>query len=240
MNRKHLLRMLRRWAPKTGGEQIAAGVIAAACLLWVLRAAADAGRWLLGAWPLLALVAAAGTAAGVVWRQRRAAAGRERARRLAALHLALSDLDAMGDRSFEFALRDLMLRDGCATASRVGRAGDQCADVIAQHPAHGRIVIQAKHTTTAAKVGSHVMYQVNGTARPVHRADIAVVVTNGSFTRDARAWGDRHGVRWIDRDLLRRWVEGGLTLGELLGLPAQAGRRRMVRQAAVPPRAPAR
>ena len=125
----------------------------------------------------------------------------------------------MDDRRFEFALRDLMLRDGCSSARRVGQAGDQCADVIAEHPAYGRIVIQAKHTTVGAKVGSHVMYQVNGTAKPVHGADIAVIVTNGSLTRDAKAWGDRHGIRWIDRVLLQRWAEEGHALGELLRLP---------------------
>ncbi|WP_075018286.1 IS5/IS1182 family transposase [Actinacidiphila rubida] len=79
----------------------------------------------------------------------------------------------MDDQSFEFALRDLMVRDGCPTARRVGQAGDQCADVIASHPRYGHVVIQAKHTTVSAKVGSYVMYQVNGTAGPVLLAALA-------------------------------------------------------------------
>lgn len=231
MNRRQAEQWLRRRAPKTPGEQVAAGVIAVACLLGLLHVATSAGRWLLGAWPILIALAAAASAAAALWQSRRSAARRERARRLAALRLSMSAIDAMNDRAFEFALRDLMLRDGCTTALRVGQAGDQCADVIAEHPIHGRIVVQAKHTTVAAKVGSHVMYQVNGTARPVHHADIAIVVTNGSLTRDAKAWGDRHGIHWIDRTLLERWADAGHPVGGLLRLPA-ATRRRPVRRAA--------
>ncbi|CAG6397578.1 restriction endonuclease [Streptomyces cocklensis] len=231
MNRRRAGRWLRRRAPKTPVEQIAAGVIAVACLLWVLQAAASAGQWLVGAWPVLVVFLAAAAGASVLWRNRRAAARREHARRLAILRLSMGAIDAMDDQAFEFALRDLMLRDGCTWARRVGQAGDQCADVIAEHPFHGRIVVQAKHTTVAAKVGSHVMYQVNGTARPVHRADIAVVVTNGSLTRDAKAWGDRHGICWIDRALLHQWADTGRPLAELLRLPVTA-RKRQARRAA--------
>ncbi|MFJ8210730.1 restriction endonuclease [Streptomyces sp. NPDC096033] len=68
------------------------------------------------------------------------------------------------------------------------------------------------------------MYEVNGTAGPVHGADHAVVVTNGSFTRDAMAWGDRHGVHWVDRDRLDQWAHEGKALHELLGLPARRSR----------------
>ncbi|CAL9332062.1 hypothetical protein SUDANB145_00086 [Streptomyces sp. enrichment culture] len=65
------------------------------------------------------------------------------------------------------------------------------------------------------------MYAVKGPAAPAHGADHAVVVTNGSFTRDAMAWGDRYGVHWVDRQRLRRRAEDGRALHELLGLPAR-------------------
>ncbi|WP_343070950.1 restriction endonuclease [Streptomyces bathyalis] len=87
------------------------------------------------------------------------------------------------------------------------------------HGQRGRLVIQAKHTTVAGKVRSSVMYQVKGTAGPVHRAETAVVVTNGSLTRDAQAWGNRHHVHWIDRDRLRTWAERGTPLHDLLRRP---------------------
>lgn len=43
-------------------------------------------------------------------------------------------------------------------------------------------------------------------------------------TRDDMAWGDRHGVRWVDRDRLNRWAHEGKALHELLGLPARRAR----------------
>ncbi|MGI5484698.1 restriction endonuclease [Streptomyces lavendofoliae] len=75
----------------------------------------------------------------------------------------------------------------------------------------------------AAKVGSHVMYQVKGTAGPVHGADIAVGVTNGGFTRDAKRRGDQHRVQWIDRDRLRTWAQAGTPLRDLLCLRSRKG-----------------
>ncbi|MFC4611270.1 hypothetical protein ACFO9E_26250 [Streptomyces maoxianensis] len=44
----------------------------------------------------------------------------------------------------------------------------------------------AEHTEADGKMDSHVMYQVKGTAGPVHHADTAVAVTNATFTRDAK------------------------------------------------------
>lgn len=105
----------------------------------------------------------ASTARRVVTNRRENAA---RARRLSVLRYSLAQLDAMDDRQFEFALRDLLIRDGWS-ARQVGQQGDQAADVIADHPVYGRLVVQAKHTKVGAKVGSQVMYQVYGTAGPV-------------------------------------------------------------------------
>ncbi|MGP4002880.1 restriction endonuclease [Streptomyces sp. 8N706] len=89
------------------------------------------------------------------------------------LRITLTQFDAMDDQEFEVALRDLLIRDGWS-ARKVGQPGDQGADVIGQDRQRGRIVVQAKHTKVAGKVGSQVMYQVKGTACPVHGADIAV------------------------------------------------------------------
>nr|WP_307783595.1 restriction endonuclease [Streptomyces spinoverrucosus] len=136
----------------------------------------------------------------------------------------------MDDRQFEHALRDLLVRDGWP-ARRVGGGGDQAADVMGDHRHRCRIVVQAKHTRVGGKVGSSVMYAVKGTAGPAHKADHAVVVTNGSFTRDAKAWGDRHGVHWVDGEKLRRWAESGAALHELLGLPPRSRASRFKRAA---------
>ncbi|MEV6205600.1 restriction endonuclease [Kitasatospora sp. NPDC051914] len=198
-------------------------MIAAVVLMWLADLARAAGRAAAALWPLLVLVAVGAVAALGVRVRRAAVRRRAEAERAAALRMTLRQIDAMTDREFEFAARDLLLREGC-TARQVGRQGDQAADVVAQHPLHGRIVVQCKHTRVGGKVGSQVMYQVKGTAGPVHGADVAVVVTNGGFTRDARAWGDAHGVHWVDRERLRRWAEHGTALPDLLDLPARAGR----------------
>ncbi|WP_328954422.1 restriction endonuclease [Kitasatospora purpeofusca] len=221
-----MARRRRRWLrrPRGSTEHIAAGVTALAVATLLARATTAGARAAAEHWPVLAALAAAALVGMTVRRVRRGTADRARAARLAALRLSLSGIDALDDQEFEFALRDLLVRDGW-TARKVGRQGDQAADVIGQHPALGRIVLQAKDTTVGGKVGSPVMYQVNGTAGPVHGADIAVVVTNGSVTRDAKSWGDKHQVRRVDRERLRLWAEHGVALHELLHLPARRPRR---------------
>ncbi|MBQ0969907.1 restriction endonuclease [Streptomyces griseoincarnatus] len=218
--RRPLVRLRR---PRGAVEVAWACVVGVAVLVLAARVVPHATAVLLDVWPVvLALAVLAGAAAA--WHTTRSiAAGRAAAQRLAVLRVTLAELDAGDDRAFEEALRSLLLRDGWG-ARRVGGRGDQAADVIGEHARLGRLVVQAKHTTVGGKVGVRVMYEVNGTAGPVHRARHAVVVTNGTFTRDARDWGDQHGVHWVDRDRLRRWAENGVTLHELLGLPARPSR----------------
>ncbi|MDW4910997.1 restriction endonuclease [Streptomyces sp. ADMS] len=221
---------LRLRRPRGAAELGAAAVVALAVLVLVARTAATAVGALKAAWPAL-LALALLTGAVAAWRIMQATTMRRREReRLATLRITLAEFDAMDDRRFEYALRDLLVRDGWP-ARRVGGGGDQAADVIGDHPQRGRIVVQAKHTRVGGKVSSSVMYAVKGTAGPVHKADHAVVVTNGAFTRDAMAWGDRHGVHWIDREKLRRWAEDGAALHDLLGLSARSRPSRFRRAA---------
>jgi restriction system protein len=221
---------LRLRRPRGPAESVSAGVVALAVLVLAARMGAAAVDALSEAWPaLLALVLLVG--AVLAWRIGQAVVVGRRAReRLAALRITLAEFDAMDDRDFEYALRDLLVRDGWP-ARRVGGSGDQAADVIGDHRQRGRIVVQAKHTRVGGKVGSSVMYAVKGTAGPAHRADHAVVVTNGTFTRDAMAWGQRYGVHWVDRQRLRHWAETGTALHELLGLPARSRTNRSKRAA---------
>ncbi|MEU9351834.1 restriction endonuclease [Streptomyces griseoloalbus] len=212
---------LRLRRPRGAAELVAAAVVALAVIVLVARMMATAVGALKSAWPAL-LALALLTGAVAAWRIMQATMTRRREReRLVTLRITLAEFDAMDDRRFEYALRDLLVRDGWP-ARRVGGGGDQAADVIGDQAQRGRIVVQAKHTRVGGKVGSSVMYAVKGTAGPVHKADHAVVVTNGAFTRDAKAWGDRHGVHWIDREKLRRWAEEGAALHELLGLSARS------------------
>jgi restriction system protein len=204
--------------PRGPQEWAAAGIVALAAGTFLVRTAATVLEIAMRAWPVIAVLAAGALLYGAWQATRSARAAKGRAANLARLQITLTHIDAMNDQEFEFALRDLLVRDGW-TARQVGQQGDQAADVIGRHNQHGRVVIQAKHTKVNGKVGSHVMYEVKGTAGPVHGADIAIVVTNGTFTRNARAWGDRHHVHWIDRDRLRAWAEHGTPLPSVLRLP---------------------
>ncbi len=191
-------RPLRLRKPRGSGEQAAALVVACAVLWLLATMAAAAWHAATRVWPWLAAFIAAAAVYGA-WRMLSTARARRGARRRWPDCGSRWPDDALDDQAFEFALRDLLIRDWLdgpqgRPAGRPGRRRHRAG------PAAGRIVLQAKHTRVAGKVGSAVMYQVKGTAGPVHGADIAVVVTNGSFTRDARAWGEQYHVYWVDRD----------------------------------------
>jgi restriction system protein len=155
-----------RLRPPRGGREQAAAAAVACAALWLLAKIATA-TWhaALRIWPLLALLTALALGYAAWKFMREVRAQKVRAQTLARLRITLAQLDAMDDQAFEFALRDLLLRDGW-NARQVGRQGDQAADVIGEDRQRGRIVLQAKHTTVAGKVGSSVMYQVKGTAGP--------------------------------------------------------------------------
>ncbi|WP_405777386.1 restriction endonuclease [Streptomyces sp. NBC_01538] len=84
----------------------------------------------------------------------------------------------------------------------------------------GRVwAVQCKHRRDGqrgAAVGVGVLQQVNGTARQIHGADIAVVLTNGRFTSKAIPWGKEHGIHLVDRSTLGEWAAGSRPLWDLL------------------------
>jgi restriction system protein len=201
-------------APKGPAEWTAAAICAILASSLVLDSAHSAMR----AVPLLALgcgLAVLGAGCAIGTRRIRAAASiRTQMRQASGLQITMPAIDAMAPTDFERLVRDLMLRDGIRSR-HVGRAGDQAADVIGTDAAGAVIVAQCKHTTVGGKVSVRVIYEVNGTARPVHRADTAIVVTNGSFTKDAREQARQFGIGLIDRAALHQWA-GGARLQYLL------------------------
>ncbi|MBW1602331.1 restriction endonuclease [Streptomyces sp. JJ66] len=180
--------------------------------------AVPAVPWLLAHWWILVVAAVLAVTAGGLWyrhARRRAEQDRRRAR---ALRLRIAALDALDHRAFEFAVRDLLRRDGC-TAERLGGAGDNACDVRAVDPA-GRVwAIQCKHRRDGdggSAVGVGVLQQVNGTARQIHGADVAVVLTNGRFSSKATPWGKQHRIHLVDRRVLGEWAAGARPLWDLL------------------------
>lgn len=210
----------RRPGKNSGGDGgavillLAGAVVAISLLLAVLR-------WLAAHWWIPALLLTAGAAVAVVavrGRMARQAAALEAQRRLRLALTGPGGLDGMGHRAFEFAVRDLLRRDGCR-AEQVGGGGDQSADVLATDPLGRRWVLQCKHKQDPVRgsaVGVGVLYALVGTNERVHRAQVPVVVTNGKFSAPALKWGLEQHVALVDRELLGRWASSGRPLWELL------------------------
>ncbi|MFD9102454.1 restriction endonuclease [Streptomyces virginiae] len=135
--------------------------LAVAALRWLA-----AHPWIVAA---VLLVAAVGVGA---WAWRRREAARWDQVRASGLRYALGKLDGLHHRAFEFAVRDLMRRDGCTDAQQVGGLGDNGADVKATDPFGRRWVIQCKRRKdgwSGKPVGTPDLQVLNGTGRPHHR-----------------------------------------------------------------------
>ncbi|MEU9046169.1 MULTISPECIES: restriction endonuclease [unclassified Kitasatospora] len=189
--------------------------------LLALGAAAAVLRWLAAHWWIpVAVALAAGAAAAAVLRAR-ALAAREHRLRAARLRLALSGpggIDHMKPDAFEYAVRDLLERDGCR-ARKVGRANDQSVDVLAEDPMGRRWAVQCKHKRDPVggkPVAVGVLYALAGTYQRAHGAHLAVVVTNGRFSREAHRWGSEQGILLVDRNTLAGWAAGGRPLWDVL------------------------
>lgn len=112
---------------------------------------------------------------------------------------------AMDAREFEQALAFLCARDGCTDVTIVGGAGDLGADVIATAPNGSRIVIQAKRYGST-KVTGPDLQRFGGTCFSVHQADVAVVVTTSTFTRQARDYANHMGIGLFSEEGLAGWA----------------------------------
>ncbi|MFD7645805.1 restriction endonuclease [Kitasatospora sp. NPDC059795] len=94
---------------------------------------------------VLLVLAAAGVVAVVAWqRQVQEQADRQRMSRLRMVLTGPSGLDSLKPDAFEFAVRDLLRRDGYR-AEKVGQSNDQSVDVLADDPMGRRWALQCKH-----------------------------------------------------------------------------------------------
>ncbi|WP_026240186.1 restriction endonuclease [Parafrankia discariae] len=167
------------------------------------------GWWTL---PLGLLVALAAVRVLLAIRARRI---REIGRRAAA-----AVLDTLSPAEFEQHVAHLLIRDGCRRVRVVGGRGDGGVDVLAHAPRGARIAVQCKHYRSRP-VGPSEVRDFNGCAWTDHQADLALMVTSNRFTDAAAAFGRRHRIQMVDRELLARWMAGERILP---GIPAQRGR----------------
>ncbi|MFG3532778.1 restriction endonuclease [Streptomyces sp. NPDC047917] len=130
---------------------------------------------------------------------------------------ALQDIHVMSPAAFEQTVAGLVRRDGLHVIRDGGGSRDLGADVIAVTPDNLRVVIQCKHRQAGlGKVGSPDMQTLNGTARPEHKADIVVAVTNGTFTKPASDFAYTHDIHLLDQERLQRWATWGEPLLSVL------------------------
>ncbi|GAA3808424.1 restriction endonuclease [Streptomyces chiangmaiensis] len=191
---------------------VGAGAVAIALVV-------SAVHWLLVHWWLLVVVLVLVVLAGVGWFYNRQQQARWEAVRAQGLRYGLPQLDALHHSRFEDAIRDLMRRDGCRDAQRVGGGGDLGADVKATDPFGRHWVIQCKHRRAGVRgsaVGTPDLQVLNGTARQVHGADVAVIVTNGRVSGPAVAFAKQQRLHVVDRQTLGVWAAGSRPLWELL------------------------
>ncbi|MFJ3161360.1 restriction endonuclease [Streptomyces kanasensis] len=176
-------------------------------------------NWLPAHWWVLLALGVLALLAGGAWLHHKQQTVRWEAVRARGLRYGLAQLDALHHSRFEEAVRDLMRRDGCPDAARVGGGGDLGADVKATDPYGRRWVIQCKHRRdglAGSAVGTPDLQVLNGTARQVHGADVAVLVTNGRVTAPAVVFARQQRLHVVDRHTLGAWAAGSRPLWELL------------------------
>jgi restriction system protein len=133
---------------------------------------------------------------------------RQRAADQAARFTHLEAFNVMSSREFEEALATLCTRDGCRDVRVTGKAGDLGADVVALTPEGGRLVIQAKRYGPKTLVSGPDLQKFAGTARALHHANVAVVVTTSRFTKQARVIADPLNILLFDGAKLAGWASG--------------------------------
>ncbi|WP_331763437.1 restriction endonuclease [Streptomyces anulatus] len=202
----------RRQRERDATLKVAVAALAVAAI-WALVS------WLLVNWWVLIVLGALALIGGAGWAHRLQQQRTWARVHQQALRYGLPELDALHHRDFEYAIRDLMLRDGCTDARQIGGAGDNGADVLATDPLGRAWVIQVKHRKDGDRgsaVGTPDLQRVNGTARQLYGADVVLVVTNGRFSTRCAPLATQLHMHLADRQVLATWASGGRPLWELL------------------------
>lgn len=140
------------------------------------------------------------TAGGGAWFYRRFTG----ARQLMDWERDIAITDEMTGRQFEDYVARLMRASGCRGVRVQGGAGDMGADVIATAPDGRRLVVQCKRHKNSL-TSPHVQ-RFAGTARDIHGADVALLVTTASVTAPAWDVARRCRITLVDRAVLARWA----------------------------------
>lgn len=176
----------RRGYRSRGGEAAALVVIAAIGLAYAIL------RWLTAHWWILFLV----LAAVGYWLYRRWK--RQQDWMDAFRRSGITTIDGLTGRMFEERLR-LHFNDRGWHMQLTPTSGDFGADLVGTDPTGRRVVIQAKRYQ--GNVGVHAIQEVLG-GKAHHGAARALVITNSTFTPNARVLAAQSGVELWDRGVL--------------------------------------
>jgi len=120
----------------------------------------------------------------------------------------MASIDAMNWREFEHHIAVLLRRDGCTEVIVHGGPGDRGVDVTACTADGRTVVAQCKSFAPYRPVWSGELQKFLGASHVQHAADVALFVVTTSFTPDARAIAESHGVTLVDRSHLEKWTAG--------------------------------
>ncbi|WP_455432310.1 restriction endonuclease [Streptomyces lasiicapitis] len=116
-----------------------------------------------------------------------------------------------------------MARDGLNVNQRNGGPHDGDVDVPATTPGGDKLAIQCKHTTKETPVGIRAVRELSGIAGPVHHADIAILITNSTFSKPAAKFAQQQDIILLSWWALVRWATWGESLLDILELEEAAG-----------------
>lgn len=127
-----------------------------------------------------------------------------KARRLAEYERNVTVTDGMTGTQFEHYVARLMRSSGFRRVRVSGGSGDMGCDVEGYAPDGRKVVVQCKRYRNSLK--SPDVQRFAGTARDVHGADVALLVTTAQVTKPARDVAALCRITLVDRPLLAQWA----------------------------------
>ncbi len=119
------------------------------------------------------------------------------------MRYTLAQLDEMNGHEFEYAVADLLFHNGWRDVEVTQGSGDYSVDVLARRK-NMRYGIQCKRYKGSIGVKA-VQEAISGT--DFYHRDIAAVITNSTYTKQAVKLAQTSGVRLFGRDFLEELIE---------------------------------
>lgn len=119
------------------------------------------------------------------------------------MRYTLAQLDEMNGHEFEYAVADLLFHNGWRNVEVTQGSGDYGVDVLARRK-NMRYGIQCKRYKGSIGVKA-VQEAISGT--DFYHRDIAAVITNSTYTKQAVKLAQTSGVRLFGRDFLEELIE---------------------------------